>query len=62
MNMVKTTAINLMVEPEVKKKLKQKAEEVGLTLTGFFEKVALEDLVFLDKNFRKVAGMFKLNM
>lgn len=60
--MKKTSAINLMVEPDIKKKLKQKAEDTGLTLTAFFEKIANEELVFLDKNFKKAASLFKLSM
>ena len=57
----KTTAINLMVEPETKKKLKDKATEMGLTLTAFFEKIAKEDLCFIDENFKKTAKFFMKN-
>jgi len=60
--MKKTSAINLMVEPEIKKKLKAKAEDTGLTLTAFIEKIAREEIVFLDSNFKKVAVLFKLGM
>ena len=60
--MKKTSPINLMVEPQTKKNLKIKAEDMGLTLTGFFEKVAQEDIVFLDKNFKKAANLFNLSM
>lgn len=48
--MKKTAEIKVMVEIEVKKKLKAKADEVGLSMTGFIEKVAVEPIVFMDKN------------
>lgn len=60
--MKKTAQINLMVEPPIKKKLQEKAKDTGLTLTAFFEKIANEDLVFLDSNFKKAASLFNLSM
>lgn len=52
--MKKTSEIKVMVEPEVKRKLKEKADELGLTITGFIEKIALEPLVFMDKNVKNL--------
>ncbi len=48
--MTKTAEIKVMVNPEIKKKLKAKADEIGLTMTGFIEKIATEPIVFIDKN------------
>ena len=59
---MKNSAINLMVSADVKKKLKVKADELGLTLTSFFEKIALEEIIFLDRNVKKVAELFKISM
>lgn len=52
--MNKTAEVKVMVEPETKKKLIAKAEESGLTLTGFIEKIALEPIVFMDKNVKRI--------
>ena len=57
--MNKTSEVKCMVEPQTKKNLKAKAEEVGLSVTGFIEKVANEPTVFLDqnvKNFMELMG------
>ena len=59
---MKNSAINIMVCSDVEKKLKEKADELGLTLTSFFEKVANEEIIFLDKNVKKVAALFKISM
>jgi antitoxin component of RelBE/YafQ-DinJ toxin-antitoxin module len=58
----KTASINIMVQEELKKKLKEKSEQMGLSITQFIEKIALEDIVFLDQNFKKAAQLFKLSM
>lgn len=49
-NEKKTESINLMVSKSTKDNLKQKSKQLGLTLTSFFEKVANEPIVFLDRN------------
>jgi hypothetical protein len=50
--------IKIYLESETEKKLIKKAEETGFTgrgaLTKFFEKIANEDICFLDKNLRKM--------
>ena len=46
--MRKTAPINIKVEPKVKKKINKKAEELGLTTTSFIEKIANEEIVFVN--------------
>jgi hypothetical protein len=58
----KTTPINLMVEPEVKKRLKDKAKALGLTLTAYLEKIANEPVVYLDENLKSFVKALKLNV
>lgn len=60
--MNKTSPINIMVTPDVKKKLKDKAEQMQLSITQLIERIALEDIVFLDTNFKKAAKLFNLSM
>lgn len=50
----KTEEIKVMVTPATKKKIKEKAEELGLTITGFIEKIAKEPIVFMDKNVKNL--------
>jgi len=58
--MKKTTQINLMVEPEIKKRLIDKSKALGLTLTAYFEKVAKEPVCFLDANVKIILESLKL--
>ncbi len=60
--MKKTAPINIMLEPEIKKRLLNKAKELGLSLTAFIEKVACEPIIFLDANSRRLLEALKLNM
>lgn len=50
--------VKIYLDPETKKKLTQKANETGFTgrgaLTKFVEKIAAEDICFLDENLRKM--------
>jgi len=50
--------IKIYLDSETKKKLIQKANETGFkgrgALTKFIEKIASEDICFLDKNLRKM--------
>ena len=50
--------IKIYLDSETEKKLIKKAEETGFSgrgaLTKFFEKIAHEDICFLDKNLRKM--------
>ena len=48
--MKKTSAINIMVLPEVKKRLKEKADALGLSLTQYIEKLGSEPIIFADEN------------
>ena len=59
--MRKSTPINVMVESEIKKKLLYKAKVLGLTLTGYIEKIANEPVIFLDENVKNFAVLFKKN-
>ncbi len=56
----KTAQINLMVEPNIKKKLQDKANSLNLTLTSYLEKIASEQIVFLDENVRVLLESMKL--
>jgi hypothetical protein len=50
--------IKIYLDCETEKKLIKKAEETGFSgrgaLAKFFEKIASEDICFLDKNLRKM--------
>ena len=54
----KTSPVNIMLTPEAKAKLKQKADEMGISITQLIEKIAIEDICFLDSNFKKAAKLF----
>lgn len=58
----KTSAINIMVEPEVKKKLLEKAKALNLSLTSYIEKIGLTDIVFMDSNLRLFFNTVKLEV
>ncbi len=53
--------IKIYLDSETKKKLMQKANETGFydrgALTKFIEKIATEDICFLDENLRKMLKM-----
>ena len=53
--------IKIYLNSETKKKLMQKANETGFydrgALTKFMEKIATEDICFLDENLRKMLKM-----
>lgn len=50
--------IKVYLDPETRKKLIQKASETGFNgrgaMTKFMEKIAVEDICFLDENLRKM--------
>lgn len=50
--------IKIYLDPETRKKLIKKANETGFSgrgaLTKFLEKIATEDICFLDENLRKM--------
>ena len=50
--------IKVYLDPETRKKLIQKASETGFNgrgaMTKFIEKIAAEDICFLDENLRKM--------
>lgn len=58
--MKKTSHINILVEPDVKRKILEKATALNLSITKYFEKVAKEDIIFLDENVKKIKGLFDL--
>jgi antitoxin component of RelBE/YafQ-DinJ toxin-antitoxin module len=58
----KTSFLSCRLELEIKKKIKQKAEELGLDLTEFINKIAKEDIVFLDKNLKRLFSAMKLEV
>lgn len=53
--------IKIYLDEETTKKLIKKANDTGFSgrgaLTKFFEKVAKEDICFLDKNLKKMLGI-----
>lgn len=58
----KTTFLHCRLGSETKKKLKQKADELGLDLTNFIKKIAEEDIVILDKNIARLFGAIGLEV
>ena len=50
--------VKIYLDSETKRKLMQKASETGFNgrgaITKFIEKIAAEDICFLDKNLRKM--------
>jgi len=58
----KTAPINLMVEPETKKKLVDKAKQLNMTITSYLEKIALEPVIFVDENLKAMLKTFTLNI
>ena len=57
-------SIKIYLEPEDLKKLKQKAEALGYTgkggLSHYIEKVAREDVCFMDSNVKTILGALNL--
>ena len=60
--MTKADFLHCRIDSEIKKKLRQKADVEKLDLTGFLEKVANEDVVFIDENVKKLFGVLKLQI
>jgi len=60
--MKKTAPINIVVEPNTKKKLQEKAKSLNLNLTQYIEKVGKEPVVFIDENIRAMFKAMNLNM
>lgn len=56
----KTAPINIMVEPNTKKKLIEKANALGLSLTAYVEKIGEEPIVFLDNNAKLILKALEL--
>ena len=50
--MRKTAPINLMVTEETKRKLREKAKALGLTITSYVEKISHEPVIFADDNLK----------
>lgn len=60
--MKKTAQINIMIEPQTKQRLSDKAKALGLTLTSYFEKVANEPVCFMDSNAKMILESLKLKI
>ena len=60
--MSKTDFVNCRIDSDKKKKLKAKANELGLDITAFIEKVADEDIVFMDSNVKKMMGLLQVGV
>lgn len=59
--MKKTAEIKAIVEPETKTSFRKKAEQQGLSITAFIEKIAREPIVFLDRNVKALLEALRLN-
>jgi antitoxin component of RelBE/YafQ-DinJ toxin-antitoxin module len=46
--------LSCRLDLETKRKLRQKASELGLDITGFIRKIAEEEIVILDKNIQRL--------
>jgi hypothetical protein len=60
--MKKTAPINILVEPDIKKKLQEKARALNINLTQYIEKIGKEPVVFIDENFKAMFKAMSLNM
>lgn len=58
----KTSRVNCFLAPAIKKMLLEKAREHDLTITGFIEKVATTDLIFIDDNVKKFSKILKVEV
>lgn len=56
----KNEYLSLRLSKSTKQALKLKAQELGLDLTAFVEKIALENIVFLDANLKKAFSLFQI--
>jgi len=56
----KISFLHCRLESEIKRKLRQKADELNLDLTEFIKKVARDDIVFVDTNLRKLFDVISL--
>lgn len=51
--MKKTNSLHLRISPESKKNLEKKAQNLGLNLTNYIEKIANEPVIFMDGNIQR---------
>lgn len=58
----KTVFLSCRLDIETKKKLRQKADELGLDTTDFIKKVAEEDIVILDSNVKRLFEAIRLDI
>ena len=58
----KTDFLYCRLDPETKRKLKEKAEEFGLDLSDFIRKIAEEEIVILDANIRRLFDAINLEV
>lgn len=60
--MSKTDFINCRLDSDKKKKLRDKAAELGLDLTQFIEKIADEPIIFMDKNVQRLVSVLQVGV
>lgn len=59
---INTTFLSCRLNVDTKKKLKQKAGELGLDITEFIKKIAEEDIVILDSNVKRLFNAIGLGV
>jgi antitoxin component of RelBE/YafQ-DinJ toxin-antitoxin module len=57
-----TTFLSCRLNIDTKKKLKQKAGELGLDITEFIKKIAEEEIVILDNNVKRLFNVIRLEV
>lgn len=50
------------LDTETKRKLKEKAAELGLDMTEFIKRIAEQDIVVLDNNIKRLLNAMKLQI
>jgi len=50
----KTNSLHLRISSDLKRRLKEKAENLGLKLTNYIEKIANEPIIFMDDNVKRL--------
>ena len=53
----KSVYMTISLSSEQKKKLKEKAETLGLGISKFIQKVSDEEIIFLDENIKKFTSL-----
>lgn len=58
----KITFLSCRLNVDTKRRLKQKAEELGLDITDFIKKIAEQDIVILDNNVKRLFNVIRLEV